>query len=412
MDNFYYMARPKKYHSEQQRKAAKKQSQKRLKRISGRYFRLVIPFLKEYGTDWKYSDQNIRDLRAKVVDLLHSKQKSRGLDKYSVAVQRHPGNGLVHLDILLVYNKVVKNTYTRYDYVIKHGNITKYRTLNKAILDYNQKEDPNPIKNFNIESIIIQSRIKTDLYSMMEQAMLENPFNFNPIEWLSNNKLTTFAMKTNIFKIIRMIKQNQNLECNRILRNKPGIRLITRELIESTFTPQQLAEYDSWTGYQIIIDHINQIPLHGYKRPHKTKNLLIVGRPNTGKTTLALQIEKYVSVYYKDVSNWFPKYENNVYKMILWNEFSLKGLKYPKLLNLLEGTKMDLEFKGGSVLKTDRQLIYMTSNIELQRHIDNKFKLNSDRVLARANLGARITEVIIPDTRKLFLLLRLIQKGE
>lgn len=408
------MSRPKKYIKDSQRKIAKKvsdrKSQLKIKRISGKYFRLVIPSIQRYGTSWKYTDQKIQDLKASVIDLLHMKQKSRGLDQYMVAVERHPGNNLAHLDIFLIYKKRIFNLYNSYDYIIKHGHLTKYRTLNKAILEYGLKEDPSPLGNLNIQNLLlsIKASDKQGLYQILESAMLKCPFNFSCDRYIHKNNLNKYVIETSWQNIYRQVQRKHAEVCNEILMSKPGIREITPELIKQKLSDDEFKTFKSWSGYQVIVDHINQIPLYGCCRPHKTKNLLLVGRPNTGKTRLALEIEKYTAVYYKDVSNWFPKYKCNTYKMVLWNEFSLRGLKYPKLLNFLEGAKMDLEYKGGSVLKTDNQLVYMTSNIPLDIHINTKFKSCQYRAEARKNLRARITEVIIPCNLDLFLLLKLL----
>ena len=411
------MPRPKKYKTEIQRLTARKAQIKRSnkKRIIGRYWRLVIPALDKYGSDWTYQTPSIKLLRAATVDLLVAREKSRGLDSYLVAVERHPGSGCPHLDIVLTYSKKIFNTPGRYDYLIKHGDLTKYRTLNSAILEYGQKQDPEPLGPLSTDSAVwtavMKSRVKSDLYEMMKQAMLSlpDPGRFNPHQWLHNKNLDIVAVKTNVYKVIRMVRDQQIRACNSILASKPGIRMITDQMIKSHLTPAEVAKYHSWAGYSTIITYLNQIPTFGYNRPHKTRNLLIVGRPNTGKTALALQIQKHTAVYYKDVSNWFPSYRPEVYKMVLWNEFSIKGLAYPKLLNYLEGTKMDLEYKGGSVLKTDNQLVYMTSNLTLWRHVSSRFRDPEDRQTAMSNLRARICEVIIPDNLDLFLLLKLIK---
>ena len=400
--------RPKKYHSDNQRLKAKKANNKKIKRVIGRYFRLVVPALAEYGTNWTHNDSRIVKLRQTVVDTLVARECKRSLSDYLVAVERHPGSGLPHLDILLIYANRIYNTSKTYDYVLKHGDLTRYRTVNAAILDYGRKQDPNPLGNLNTAAVIAKSRVKTDLYEMMQAAMLKRPFEFDPIDWLAKNKLMISAVKTNMYKAIRAVKDLQNNVCNKHLINKPGFRVITPELIQSHLSTDQLELFRSWPGYQVIVDHINQIPRYGCHRPHKTRNLLVVGRPNTGKTRLALEIERCTAVYYKDVSNWFPAYRPQVYKMVLWNEFTLRGLAYPKLLNYLEGAKMDLQYKGGSVLKTDNQLVYMTSNMRLNAHICARFSSEQNRKLARANLGARITEVVIPAHLDLFILLKLI----
>lgn len=380
------------------------------KRISGKNFRLIVPNLHEYGRNPRLDSAQIMALKREVLERLLDRQKRRGLMQWCVAVEIHPATGYAHLDILMIYSKRVKNSYTRYDYIIKHGNLTKYRTLNRAILEYGRKEDPNPISNIDTEHTLLldESSTKQGLYRVLYRAMIKKPFKFNPDIYIVNNKLGSTIIKTAWQNVINRIKKDQSVICNNVLKEKSGIREITREFIENTLSKAQLKVYDSWTGYQTIVDHLNQIPKYGFHRPHKTKNLLVVGRPNTGKTTLALEIERHTAVYYKDVSNWFPSYIPDVYRMILWNEFSLKGLKYPKLLNLLEGTKLDLEYKGGSVLKTDNQLIYMNSNLTLEDHIAIKFKSTYNRMQADKNLRARITEVIIPPHLDLFILLKLI----
>ena len=403
------MPRPRKYATDAQRRAAIKVSQKnRRKRISGRYFRLVVPPLAGSPRQWTWQTPEIVNLRARTVDMICARERPRGLDRYLVAVERHPGSGLPHLDCLLVYSKMVQNSPKHYDYVVKHGNLTRYRTVNAAIVDYGRKEDPQPLGNVCTRQIVAESRVKTELYAMMEEAMLRDPFKFDVHLWLHENDLNRAAIRTNVYKAIRMCRDKQAAECNRRLVLRPGIRQITAELVRERLTPDELRRYRAWPGYQTIVDHINQIPRWGCHRPHKTPNLLVVGRPNTGKTRLALEVERHTAVYYKDVSNWFPAYRPGVYRMVLWNEFSLRGLAYPKLLNYLEGTKMDLEYKGGSVLRTDNPFVYMTSNMSLDEHICGRFKSASNRTLARRNLAARITEVVIPEGRDLFLLLKLI----
>jgi len=381
---------------------------RRAPRTSGRFWRLVVPDLREYGLRPSREHKGLAALKATTLDLIHVRERTRGLEKWCIAWQTHPGSGHAHLDILLVYAKRIKNVMTHYDYVVKHGHLTKYRTLNRVILEYNLKEDMRPLTNLDIRRQLLESRVRTDLYSMMQQAMLARPREFDCHAWLNAHDLYRAAIKTNMYKTIRGLRDRQQAICNEQLVARSGICPITRGLIESRLTHEQLAVYDSWSGYQTVIDHINQIPRWGAHRPHKTSNLLLVGRPNTGKTSLALAIERHVAVYYKQVSNWFPRYQPGVYAMMLWNEFTLAGIGYSKLLNLLEGTRMDLEYKGGSVLKTDNQLVYMTSNLSLSAHIRGRFRSAHLRRVANANLRARITEVAIPRSLDLFMLLKLI----
>ena len=409
------MGRIKKYHTEQQRSNACKRAKYKFKqkktvpRFTSKYWRLVIPNLTQYGTTWTHTDSVIGQLRANTLDKIMSKQRSRGLVNWLVAVQRHPGSLTPHLDILLVYTKSVKNSLTRYDYLIKHGNLTRYRSVNAAILDYGRKQDPQPLGNLNTNDVLTQSRVKTDLYEMMQAAMRQDPFKFDPIAWLVDNEIMASAVKTNMYKTIRAIKDCQNLECNRRLTTRPGFCLITPELIREKLSATQLALYRSWSGYQTIIDHLNQIPRWGCRRPHKTKNLFVVGPSNTGKTTLGLKIAECCATYPLGTpGGWFPNFQNDVYSMLVWDEFNLNVYRYPDLLKLLQGQPMKLPTKGGHVERDDNQMIYMTSNLALDKHVDMRWKTGDLRAISRNNLCARITEVVLPPGISLFVLCKLI----
>ena len=85
--------RPRKYHSEQQRRAARSAQRVKNKkyckqRLSGRYFRLVIPALAGYPPAWRWDSPAIHGLRARAVDLISARQRARGLTSYLVAVER------------------------------------------------------------------------------------------------------------------------------------------------------------------------------------------------------------------------------------------------------------------------------------------------------------------------------------
>lgn len=389
-------------------KTAKKLPKRPKRRVSGRYWRLVIPHLSAHGVRPPRSHAGLARLKRETLDLLHAHEVRRGLVNWCIAWQTHPGSGFAHLDILLVYAGRVRHGALRYDYLVKHGHLRKYRTLNAAILDYGAKQDPAPLSNLDRDVLLAETRAKSGLYAMMQQAMFRNPFEFDPFAWLHEVDLYRVAVRSNLFRAVRAVRECQRAHCNSILKAAPGIRPITREFVERVLSERELEVYDSWPGYAAIVSHLNQISEWGGRRPHKTSNLLIVGRPNTGKTALALEIKRHCPVYFKGVSTWFPAYKSGVYTLTLWNEFSLAGLPFSDILNFLEGVTMDLQFKGGMTRKFDNPLVYMTSNLTLGEHIRHRFKSARDREHARLNLSARIREVVIPDGLDLFLLLRLI----
>lgn len=390
-----------------------KTNRSRIARISGRYFRLVIPNLREFGTFWSYQDRAIQDLKNSITKKLYALEFPRGLEQYLVAVERHETTGFPHVDIMLVYRKRVKNSFTRFDYLLKHGDLTKYKKLTSAILDYSRKQDPNPVGNLNTEKTIMdfKSATRDGLYDILESAMTKDPFNFNCEDYIFENNLGRNVLKTNWQSVIKRIGLQQNSLCNYILRKKPGIRLITRDLIEKKLSKSELKLYDSWRGYQKIINLINEISKYGWSRPHKSLNLLLVGPPNTGKTSLIMELEKHTSSYPLGTKKgWFPAFKNRTYKLLVWDEFSLGVYKYPDLLKLLEGRPMQLPIKGGHISKDDRQLMIATSNISLIRHVKNRFYKQDDVRDSIANLRARIIEIKVSKITPLFILIKLIEK--
>ena len=402
-------------------------------------YRLVIRNIQGYGTFQVLPRGTKRQLniapqldqlKQRVLDCLLQKQNKRTVKviHWAAAWQVHPASGLPHLDILLVFEKNITPVSTAFDYVIKtlklqqrhtgdqvsHGHVwvTPYssKKLNKAILQYGFKQDPTVITNLTLEAkqqLLRVNLLKADPYRYLQLQMDKDPLHFNVQQYVKTHDL--FQHISNWSSIKSKLKDSQLAAANLVLKSKPGFKYIDRTLIEFCLSPQQLHTYDSWSGYQTIVTYLNQIPMYGCNRPFKTKNLFIVSSPDKGKTTLALKIRESTATYCMDVSNWFPAYRSGVYKFILWDEFKLKGnMSYTDILKFLQGLQMDLQYKSGTTLRSDNQLIYMTSNMTLQQHIQLKFKDNQQRQLARQNLRARIEQIVIPKEYDLFLLLKLI----
>ena len=404
-----------KYATEQQRLVAIKESNKKTcaRRFKSRYFRLVIPNLIQYS-----SFQDLYRLKGDVLVAL--RQRQIYLQYYSIAVQIHPTTGIAHLDILLLYEKSVLKSFNRFDYLIKHGNLTRYRNLNQAILQYGRKQDSSPLSNLPQDlTIVLQSNsIRSEPHVLLRQAMLQDPFHFQPLLWLKKRGLMANLYLAPWQKTLTLLKRQQQVECNRILTEKFRFQLITPALIEQKLnSAQKELYYGPWNGYRRIVDYLNQIVIYGTKRPFKSKHLLITGPAGIGKTSLISQpnnqaqripLQQLVSTYYMGMRHWFPKYQDGVYKLIFWNQMKLTSYSYDFLLKFLEGSPVDLPYHGGATKKADNQLIYMTSNLSLQRHIQLKFWNHQDRESARQNLSKRIEQIKVPPGYNLFLLQRLI----
>ena len=389
-------------------------------------WRIVIPNLIEYKNS---TPEQLYQLKCLILHRLRHRpqqpqsriksQFDRGLRYYHIALERH-ANEVPHFDILLIYNRSIQRQLVDYDYLLKHGNITIYRKLNQAILDYGKKEDKQALSNLpedqispdgsSVSSIIRLQNLKSDPYSYLYNQMCKDPLHFNVQEYVKKHQISQYIKNWSATKT--KLKDMQVAAANLKIKDKPGFRVIDKTLLKQTLTDKQHRWYTKNRKiYGKIVEKLNEIVANkGGNRPFKSKQLLLVGPPDTGKTSLIRQIQKHTAVYHMDVSNWFPAYQDGIYPVISWNEFKLRGgMPHTDLLKFLEGYPMDLQYKGGSSLRRDNQLIIMTSNMTLDQHIDLKFKDQKQRSLARQNLRARIEQVIIPKNVDLFVLLRLIQ---
>ena len=375
------------------------------RRPRSRFWRVVIPNLLEYKSS---SDFQLNQLKHRTLQRLLAKESSRGLQYYRIALEHHQ-NGVPHLDILLVYHHSKQRRLTDWDYLLKHGDVTSYRQLNKAIIQYGTKQDKHSLSNFpeDVSIILDIQQLVKDPYSYLYHQMEKDPLHFNLQDYVYRNRLSPHIKNWSSHKT--KLKDMQIAAANHSLRSRPGISPITRARVQACLTPAQLRTFDGWQGYQIIVDYLNQISTYGCKRPFKSRQLLLVGRANTGKTSLINSLQHYYAIYHMDVTNWFPRYTDGTYSLISWNQFKLKGgMSHTTLLKYLEGYPIDLQYKGGSSLRRDNQLIIMTSNMTLSQHISTKFKDDLQRSLARSNLGARIHQLVLPDGLDLFLLQKLL----
>ena len=424
------MGRPKgttKYKTEAERKKAIKASVDKTKKVNpiikSWYFRLVISNLEQF----KGLPAQLNKLKGDTLNLLLQRQVQ--LQHYKIAVETHPTTGVPHLDILLMYSKRVSKSLNRFDYLIKHGHLTRYLKLNQAILAYGDKQDTQVLTNLpktpdpvtgdlkqDTSRILSIAQLKKDPYRYLELQMLKDPLHFNLEQYCRQHDLNQYLPSWSTLK--SRLKDSQLAAANLQLRSKSGFRYIDNTLIESNLNPSQFNAYISWKGYQTIVDYLNQIITHGGKRQMKTLNLLITGSPSIGKTSLFHSpnhrpdrscVQDYVAVYPMGMSTWFPQYRSGVYKLILWNQAKLTSYSYDTILKLLQGSFLDLPTKGGVAPKRDNPLIVMTSNMTLEQMIQQKFGNNPDyQAMARRNLAVRVQNVVVPDGYDLFLLQKLL----
>ena len=340
-------------------------------------------------------------------------------------------DGTPHFHAILIYSKrkQIKNQ-DHFDYLGIHPNIQPMRNM-KAALQYVYKEDPCPYTNMDIVSQRRVARAKdtSSLYQLLEQQMKKDPFNFDIDSYCVTHGLFKQIYKANYPKAIALLKRAQPAYARRLLRMKPGIKLITPELISSTLDPAQIKQFYSHPCYQKIVDHINQI--HKYPNynvqtmaPSKTPHLLIVGDSSIGKSALVDHrpdstypypgLMHYYPCYHLSIGQkFFPLYRSFDYRMVRWNQFTIDSDLFPKkgynrLLDYLEGAPSALPQKGRPpVQRQDNPKHILTSNRTLQQHICKTFNSQQSRAMSRRNLGTRIDCVLVPRGKNIHFLRKL-----
>ena len=329
----------------------------------------VIATLAKYQPEWQY-------LRYAAVLETHTKDADKG----------------THLHLYVGFPKTTSVKLDRFDYLGKHGKLERVRNY-ASVLKYMTKEN-RPKANFNY----IEDVMKLD-FPRAVQILLSQGLHIREIY----RTYSAIAANKNWSGYLRFLSYLEDSEKIQTQLVKPGIRMITPELIKARLSEQQYAVYYSSDSYQRIIDKINDIVVYGCTRPFKAHALMLVGQPNIGKTSLALAIQRRVATFTFPDDGWWHGYQSDVFKMILWDQFNLRQLSYPTLLKFLQGLRMNLPIKGSHVTRSDNPLIFLTSNLTLEEHICKRFSSQQNRAKSRANLAVRIDEVNIGDNPIFFL---------
>lgn len=375
-------------------------------------------FLTYKGT----TDSGVRLTREDLVNfLVYSNPRDRKLhpQKYLVCEQMYD-DGTPHFHVILVYSRrksIERPDY--YDYLGLHPNIQVMRNM-KAALQYVHKQDLTPLTNMDLlhQRRVSRARDSSSLYQLLEQQMLRDPFNFDVARFFQDHDLFRQVYRTNYSKAISLLRMAQQAKCNSLLQNRRGFIPIDRPLIEQKLSPFQLQIFDSWGGYQRIVDYLNTMNVERGRRQQKSLNLLITGPPSTGKSALFWQrdplpgrssVVNHLPLYPMGMRDWFPDYRSDVYAGIYWNQAKLTSYSYDVILQLLDGSPVMLPAKGGGHKKVDNPLVILISNMTLEQMIHQKFYYNrSYQVLARSNLAVRVQNLVLPPGYDLFLLQRLL----
>jgi SpoVK/Ycf46/Vps4 family AAA+-type ATPase len=352
--------------------------------IQGRNFFLTIP----------HFEGSVKE----VIETLKMNQPQWQYLKYAAVKQTHTKDAAkaVHLHLYVSFPKKRLIKLDRFDYLGKHGKLERVRDYS-SVITYMTKEN-RPQCNFDYIEVVMRKD-----FPKAVQILLSQGLHIREIY----TKYSSIVASKNWSGYLRLLSFHKDSEKIILQLEKPGLRMITPELIKARLSDQELSLYYSSDIYGRIIDKVNDIVRYGCHRPHKAKALFLTGRPGTGKTTFGLALARKVATFTFPDDGWFAGYQSDIFKMIQWEQFDISAFRYPKLLKFLQGLRMNLPIKGSHVNRSDNPLIYLTSNLTLQELICSRFSSKENRDKSRLNLGARIEEINLGD-KPIFFLLKLL----
>lgn len=324
-----------------------------------------------------------------VYQALRTNQQGWDYVRYAMVLETHTADPSKdrHLHLYLGYPKRISIKLDRFDYLGGHGKLERVRDY-ASVLKYMTKEC-RPRANFDY----IQDIMRKDFPRAVE-ILLSQGLDIRSIY----KQYSSIVAGKNWSGYLRYLAYQKESDKFLTELQKPGLRMITPELVRARLTDQQYALYQSNPVFARIVDKINDIVRYGCTRPHKARALFLTGAPNTGKTTLGLALQARVGTFTFPDDGWWQGYQSDTFKLIVWNQFDLRRFRYPTLLKFLEGLRMDLPIKGSHVTRSDNPLIFITSNLTLEEHICKRFSSQQSRAKSRANLAARVDQVAIGQT--------------
>jgi hypothetical protein len=362
--------------------------EKSLKTLQARRFFLTIP-------KCNIGKERIKDL------LIENEEY---LSHYMIGEESHV-DGSKHYHLYLKYSKRKNFSFSRFDYLGKHGKLEIVRSPRGSYM-YISKEDRSPLCNFDYEGGILSGKPEEIALYLAQTGK-----KYSDLFLEDKPSINLLATKWRSIKNWESEKQEER-RLAEMQKDKKGIRLIDEDLMKEVLTEEEIGLIEKDEGLRKIIRHINQTVEYKWKKPFKMKSILIWSRKvGVGKTSLIHKISEYCPIYHFPRDKWFHGYKSNTFWGILWNEMDLKGADINMLKNFFEGTPIKLDIKGSSIAKDDNPEVFMTANESLEQMVKEKYGyyMNGEKVGVTLDaLRERIDEVCVDGYENIFFLSKLI----
>ena len=290
-----------------------------------------------------------------VYQMLELSKEEHLIDRFACVLETHTNdpNKANHIHIFVKFTRRRRIGLKFFDFLGKHGKLEAVRN-DEAVLQYMNKE--NVCKaNFDVwYSLLENSRTFANTVRRMMLASWSQNELFRKYGQLFGNKPWQTALRLGAQALMAQLAEDE--------RPTKQMRKITREIIESRLSSEELRIFDSKSEFGVFVDYVNKILQYGNKQLHKQCCLSIVGEPSIGKSTVVNELKKFFNTYVFPLDGWHTQYENGVYDIILWNEWDIKLISRSDLLLFTEGEIVDLKVKYTKAVKKDRPMIVLTAN--------------------------------------------------
>jgi hypothetical protein len=282
-----------------------------------------------------------------------------------VAEEAH-ASGAAHYHIGLVYKKrkaIVSHEY--YNYILdKQASMEPMASLSGSI-DYIEKAGTFQYFGKDIK-LLLKSTTE-------EEKKLDESAENTVLDLLGQGMTPEELYKTDSLAVKRYILKNSS-RLYKAYEMMCNIRKHNAELNKTGIDPNTI-NIDQWSNgkHRSILGFIKNALELKYNRPLKASNLHIFSEhPNFGKTTFLRNLSEQLPVYWYPPINWFKEYKNEIYSLIIWDEFRLKGWDNSLLNRFLEGSPCDLPIKHAYTTKQDNPLVLLCSNMSIRNQVLTK----------------------------------------